>query len=95
LLEAGVRPSAPAPARSSGPLAGKQIVFTGTLSKFPRSRAEALARDHGAMISSIVSKKTDLLVAGGDPGSKLLRAQKLGVRVLTEREFAKMIGAET
>ncbi|HTE03325.1 MAG TPA: hypothetical protein VK739_04225 [bacterium] len=42
-----------------------------------------------------MSKKTDLLVAGGDPGSKLLRAKKLGVRVLTEREFAKMIGAET
>src|SRR5436309_3173802 len=95
LLGAGVRPSAPAPARSTGPLAGKQIVFTGTLSKFPRSRAEALARDHGAMISTTVSKKTDLLVAGGDPGSKLLRAKKLGVRVLTEREFAKMIGAET
>lgn len=94
LLRAGVRPTAPAPARATGPLAGKQIVFTGTLSEFPRSRAEALARDHGAIVGNTVSKKTDLVVAGTDPGSKLVRAQKLGVRVLTEREFAKLLGAE-
>lgn len=95
LLEAGVRPTVPAQARAAGPLAGKQIVFTGTLSEFPRSRAEALAKERGAILSNTVSKKTDLVVAGTDPGSKLLRAQKLGVRVLTEREFAKMIEAGT
>ncbi|TMI95589.1 MAG: NAD-dependent DNA ligase LigA [Bacillati bacterium ANGP1] len=92
LRTAGVRPVAPAPIVSTGPLAGKQIVFTGTLSNFSRSRAEALAKEHGAVVSNSVSKKTDLLVAGVDPGSKLLRARKLGVRVLTEREFAKMVG---
>src|SRR2546422_85816 len=91
LRTAGVRPVAPAPIVSTGPLAGKQIVFTGTLSNFSRSRAEALAKEHGAVVSNSVSKKTDLLVAGVDPGSKLLRARKLGVRVLTEREFAKMV----
>jgi len=94
LRTAGVRPVAPAPTASTGPVAGKQIVFTGTLSNFSRSRAEALAKERGALVSTSVSKKTDLLVAGADPGSKLLRARKLGVRVLTEREFAKFVGTQ-
>lgn len=93
LREAGVQPAPPARVAARGPLAGKQLVFTGTLSRFPRSRAEALARERGAAVTSDVSKKTDFLVAGGEPGSKLEKARRLGVRVLTEGEFLKMAGA--
>jgi len=94
LRTAGVWPVAPAPIISTGPLAGMQIVFTGTLANFSRGRAEALAKERGAVVSTSVLKKTDLVVAGADPGSKLLRARKLGVRVLTESEFAEMVGTQ-
>lgn len=93
LRNAGVRPAPPARVASRGPLAGKQFVFTGTLARFPRSRVEALARERGATVTNDVSKKTDFLVAGAEPGSKLEKARRLGVRVLTEGEFVKMVGA--
>lgn len=92
LRRAGVRPAPPARVTARGPLARKQLVFTGTLSRFPRSRAEALARERGATVTNDVSKKTDVLVAGAEPGSKLEKARRLGVRVLGEDEFLKMVG---
>ncbi len=70
---------------------GKTVVFTGELAGFSRSRAQALARDMGANVSSGVSKMTDLVVAGENPGSKFDKARQLGVRIITEREFVEML----
>lgn len=72
-------------------LAGKTLVVTGTLSKYSRDEIETLIREHGGNAASSVSKNTDFLVAGEKAGSKLDKAQKLGVRVLTESEFDELI----
>lgn len=95
LLAAGVRPAAPPRRAGSGRLAGKRLVFTGSLSRFPRSKAEALAREHGALVSGSVSKKTDYVVAGADPGFKLDRGKKLKVKILSENEFTRLIGVRS
>ena len=73
-------------------LEGKNILFTGTLASMPRSEAERLAETAGADIATSVSRKLDILVVGASPGSKLDKAQKLGVRVLTEEEFLALAG---
>ena len=78
------------PARDSA-LAGKTIVFTGSLEKMTRDEAKALAERLGAKVSGSVSKKTDLVVAGPEAGSKLKRAAELGVRVLDERQFLELV----
>ncbi|MGQ0568143.1 MAG: NAD-dependent DNA ligase LigA [Armatimonadota bacterium] len=94
LLDAGVRPQvgvSSAGARD-GPLAGAQFVFTGTLSRWTRSEAEALVRESGGTATDSVTTKTTHVVAGESPGSKLEKARRLGARVLTEREFAELIG---
>jgi DNA ligase (NAD+) len=84
---------APAPAApGSLLLAGKTIVVTGTLARYKRQDIEALIKSLGGKPGDSVSKKTDLLVAGADAGSKLAKAQALGVRVVSEDEFDKMIG---
>ncbi|MGQ0548050.1 MAG: NAD-dependent DNA ligase LigA, partial [Armatimonadota bacterium] len=97
LLAAGVKPKAAAPpsAERDGPLAGAQVVFTGTLSRWTRGQAEALAREAGGTPADSVTKKTTYLVAGESPGTKLEKARKLGVKVLTEEAFARLIGAHT
>ncbi len=68
-------------------IAGKTVVFTGSLEKFTRDEAKALAARLGAKTAGSVSKKTDYVVAGPGAGSKLAEAQKLGVPVLTEDEW--------
>ena len=78
------------PARDSA-LAGKTIVFTGSLEKMTRDEAKALAERLGAKVSGSVSKKTDLVVAGPEAGSKLKKVAELGVRVLDERQFLELI----
>ncbi len=89
LTTAGVEPAAVA-ASVTGPFAGEQVVFTGTLSRFTRSEAESLVRAQGGVVGTTVSKKTTYLVAGTDPGAKLQKAQTLGVQVLSEDEFASL-----
>jgi len=73
-------------------LAGKTLVVTGTLEKYSRDEIEALIREHGGHAASSVSKSTDYLVAGEKAGSKLDKAKKLGVPILNEAEFDKLIG---
>jgi len=72
-------------------LIGKTFVLTGTLSSLTREEAKAKIRELGGNVTSAVSKKTDYVVAGADPGSKFDKAKKLGVRVIDEEEFKKMI----
>ncbi len=72
---------------ASGPLAGKTLVFTGTLNTIGRAEAKHLAEGAGARVSSSVSSKTDFLVVGSDAGSKAKKALELGVQILTEAEF--------
>jgi DNA ligase (NAD+) len=74
-----------------GPLAGLSIVFTGGLSRLSRREAQQLIESLGARASSSVSKDTDIVVAGIDPGSKYDKAAKLGVRILDEDGFIQFL----
>jgi len=97
LASAGVLLEAPqgtAPA-ADGPLVGKTLVVTGTLDRSSRDEAEARIRAAGGRASSSVSKKTDWLVAGRDAGSKLEKAKKLGVKVVDELGFEKLLAGDT
>jgi DNA ligase (NAD+) len=90
LLEAGVVPQEAAPP-SEGPLTGKSFVFTGTLESMSRPDAEALVRSLGGRASGSVSARTDYVVAGPGAGSKLDKAERLKVAVLTEAEFTDLV----
>ena len=93
LVDAGVEPelTAPRPAGARGPLIGKTVVVTGTLEGFTRPEAEAAIRAAGGKPGASVSKKTDYLVAGEGAGSKLAKAQELGVPVLDEAGFRELL----
>jgi len=78
--------------RTKSPLAGKTFVFTGGLDHFTRTDAQQAVEAAGARLASSVSKKTSYVVVGRDPGSKLEQARALGVTILTEQEFASLIG---
>jgi DNA ligase (NAD+) len=93
LVRAGVTPvmPAPRPAAVTGPFAGKTVVFTGTLERRSREDAEALVRSLGGKITGAVSARTDLVVAGPGAGSKLEKANKIGVRVVDEETFEGML----
>jgi len=78
--------------KSNSAIAGKTVVFTGSLEKMTRDEAKAMAERLGAKAAGSVSKKTDYVVAGPGAGSKLAEAQKHGVQVLTEDEWLKMVG---
>jgi DNA ligase (NAD+) len=78
--------------RPAGPFAGKTLVLTGTLPTLTRDEARALIEGAGGKVSGSVSKKTDYLLAGAEAGSKLERARELGVRIIEEDEFRRMLG---
>jgi DNA ligase (NAD+) len=78
----------------SAKFSGKTFVFTGTLANRTREAAEALVAAHGGKAGGSVSKKTSYVVAGADPGSKLAKAQSLGVSILDESQFEKLVSAK-
>jgi DNA ligase (NAD+) len=80
------------PRAAEGPLSGKTLVVTGTLTRFTRDEITELIQQNGGKVAGSVSKKTDYLVAGEEAGSKLDKAQKLNVPVITEVEFLRLIG---
>ncbi len=88
---AGTAPS-PAKAADARPLAGKTFVLTGTLPTLSRDEASALIRNAGGNVTGSVSKNTDYVLAGAEAGSKLEKAQKLGVKILDEAAFQRMCG---
>jgi DNA ligase (NAD+) len=93
LERAGVRPVHERKSRGPQPLAGKTIVFTGGLEKLTRPEATRRAEHAGARVTSGISKKVTLVVAGPGAGSKLDEARKLGIQVVDEDEFLKLIAA--
>jgi DNA ligase (NAD+) len=97
LADAGVEAELPevTPAEAGGPLEGKSVVVTGTLPGFSRQEAEEAIRAAGGKPAGSVSKKTDYLVAGESAGSKLAKAQELGVPVLDEDAFRRLLAGET
>ena len=93
LHKVGVHPTAEKREVKSQKFAGKSFVFTGGLANRSREEAGALVQEHGGKLSGSVSKKTDYVVVGTDPGSKYDKAKELGVTILTESEFEKLIKA--
>lgn len=88
----GLKPTSPMPAaNASNRLEGKTVVVTGTLKSYSRSAIEALVKQHGGKTAGSVSKKTSFVVAGEEAGSKLEKARELGVAVIDEAEFQRMI----
>jgi DNA ligase (NAD+) len=91
LEEIDVQPVA-VPKTQNSRVAGKTVVFTGSLEKMTRPEAKARAEALGAKVAGSVSKKTDLVVAGPGAGSKLAEAAKLGVEVIDEDTWLRLIG---
>ena len=94
LKAVGVNPTFAKPPAADQPLLGKTVVVTGTLTRFDRSEIEAMIVQLGGKASGSVSKKTSLVVAGENAGSKLQKAQELGVKVIDEAEFLRLIGRD-
>ncbi|HVA87904.1 MAG TPA: BRCT domain-containing protein, partial [Candidatus Saccharimonadales bacterium] len=98
LVEAGVEPERPTPrpeSAAAGPLAGRTLVVTGALPGFSREEAEAAIRAAGGKASGSVSRRTDYVLAGESAGSKLAKAQELGVPVLDEDGFRRLLAGDS
>jgi len=97
LADAGVEAELPAPRpagaaeAASGPLVGKTLVVTGTIEGFTREEAEQAVRAAGGKVAGSVSRKTDYVVAGPGAGSKLAKAEELGIRVLDAEAFKRLL----
>jgi DNA ligase (NAD+) len=96
LVDAGIEPELPAPraVAAAGPLTGKSVVVTGTIEGFSRQEAEEAIRAAGGKAAGSVSKKTDYVVAGESAGSKLAKAQELGIPVLDEAGFRRLLAGD-
>ena len=94
LLDSGFTIDVLPPSSATASLAGKSFVFTGGLRDLTREQAEQLVEEHGGRVASNVSKKTSYVVAGEEAGSKLEQAAKLGITVLTEKEFLALVEPE-
>jgi DNA ligase (NAD+) len=92
LKDAGVKLEEAAAAPQDLPLSGKEFVLTGKMESFPRPEAEARIKELGGTAKDNVTRKTDYVVYGADPGSKLARARELGIQTIEEKEFLKLIG---
>jgi DNA ligase (NAD+) len=93
LLEGGLQPEPP-PATKKGPLSGMTFVITGTLTGYSRDQAAAAIEERGGKVTNSVSKKTDYVVAGDSPGkTKFDKAQELGIEILDEPAFEKLLGS--
>lgn len=84
----------PPASQEDNPFFGKTLVFTGTMPTLGRAEAKTMAQDVGAKVSGSVSKKTDYVIAGAEAGSKLEKAQQLGVTIIDEAEFLRMLKSE-
>ena len=91
LKEAGVNMKLLEEETSDNRFEGKTFVLTGTLEKYTRQEASDIIEKHGGKVSSSVSKKTDYVLAGEEAGSKLTKAQELGVTIISEAEFENMV----
>src|SRR6266567_5539856 len=94
LRKAGAHPTAEKRQVKSDKFAGKSFVFTGGLANRTREEAGEIVQQHGGKVSGTVSKKTNYVVVGIDPGSKYDKAKELGVKILSEGEFEKLVGAK-
>ena len=94
LLERGVRMEYAAKAAASDRFSGMTFVLTGTLPTMKRDEAKALIESHGGKVSGSVSKKTSVVVAGEDAGSKLTKAEELGIEIIDEAELVRRCAAE-
>jgi DNA ligase (NAD+) len=91
LLALGVRPKNFERVVVGDKLSGKTVVLTGTLTSMSRGEAEARVKELGGKVSSAVSKKTSMVVAGSEAGSKLDKARELGITVLDEQQFLEIL----
>jgi DNA ligase (NAD+) len=91
LRQAGVWKDGEARVNVAGKLVGKTFVVTGTLPNLSRDQAKALIEAEGGKAAGSVSKKTDYVVAGAEPGSKFTKAQELGIRILDETTFLDLV----
>jgi len=92
LRKAGVKARPLAAQQTDSPIAGKTVVFTGSLERMTRSEAKARAEQMGAKVAGSVSPKTDLIVAGPGAGSKLAKARELGIEIIDEDQWMEMAG---
>jgi len=95
LQRAGVAPVKASIEGVSSHLRGKTFVLTGTLDGYTRDEARTVIESHGGKVTSSVSKKTDFVIEGAEPGSKLAKAKSLGISILNEANFQKLLGERT